>query len=189
MILLFAFSLLIVKRNFESYFFMSQNVKIGDAIDSLNGVIVYYNGKTNHVSSRNISSDGYNLGLEFQCVEFVKRYYYEFFDHKMPNSYGHAKNFFDPNIKDGEINPERGLTQYSNPSNTKPQISDLVIFSGSIFNEYGHVAIISKVTENEIEIIQQNVGTQSRDTFSLKLINRQYKINHSKIIGWLRIPK
>src|SRR5690625_3985796 len=62
-------------------------------IYSLNGVYVYYNGSTNTVVDRNTSLDGYNLGLEYQCVEFVKRYYYERLDHTMPNSYGHAKDF------------------------------------------------------------------------------------------------
>ncbi|MFN6047371.1 MAG: hypothetical protein ACK45C_05080, partial [Bacteroidota bacterium] len=64
---------------------------IGDKLDSFNNVYVYYNGSISHVLERNISKDGYNLGLKFQCVEFVKRYYYQYYKHKMPDSYGHAK--------------------------------------------------------------------------------------------------
>ncbi|OCG61857.1 hypothetical protein [Gilliamella sp. GillExp13] len=63
---------------------------------------VYYNGSINNVRGRNIAKDGYNLGLKYQCVEFIKRYYYQRFNHKMPNSYGHAKEFFDPSIVDGK---------------------------------------------------------------------------------------
>ena len=70
--------------------------EIGQPIDSLNQVIVYYNGGVNHVEERN-TKDGYNLGLKYQCVEFVKRYYYEYLNHKMPDSYGHAYSFFDNN--------------------------------------------------------------------------------------------
>jgi hypothetical protein len=59
------------KRNLETKF------SIGQQIDSLNGVSVFYNGSFGNISGRNITKDGYNLGLKYQCVEFVKRYYYE----------------------------------------------------------------------------------------------------------------
>ena len=58
----------------------------GDKIDSLDGVYVFYNGSVSHTEGRNKSEDGYNLGLKYQCVEFVKRYYYMHFKHKMPDS-------------------------------------------------------------------------------------------------------
>ena len=68
--------------------------RIGDVIDSLNGVKVYYNG-SNFAKSygRNLAPDGYNLGLKYQCVEFVKRYYYQVYKHKMPNTQGNAREF------------------------------------------------------------------------------------------------
>ncbi len=62
--------------------------QIGDQLDALDGVAVYYNGAVNHVKERNVTSDGYNIGLRYQCVEFVKRYYYQHYHHKMPDSYG-----------------------------------------------------------------------------------------------------
>lgn len=68
--------------------------KIGMVVDEFNGVKVYYNGSISNVSGRNVAKDGYSLGLKYQCVEFIKRYYYERFNHKMPDSYGHAKDFF-----------------------------------------------------------------------------------------------
>lgn len=49
--------------------------RCGDVVDSFQGVHIYYNGFVNHVESRNLTPDGYNLGLKYQCVEFVKRYY------------------------------------------------------------------------------------------------------------------
>jgi hypothetical protein len=61
---------------------------------------VYYNGGVANVVGRNVSVDGYNLGLKYQCVEFVKRYYYQHLGHKMPDTYGHAKDFFDRNVAD-----------------------------------------------------------------------------------------
>lgn len=169
-------------------FNLNNNFYIGQPIDSLNGVIVYYNGGVDNVSGRNITTDNYNIGLQYQCVEFVKRYYYEYLNHKMPDSYGHAKDFFDHTVKDGQINSRRNLIQYTNPSATKPQVDDLLIFGAILSNRYGHVAIISNVTDNEIEIIQQNPGAfgKSRVRFDMKINGGQYYIDNKRILGWLR---
>ncbi len=161
---------------------------IGDKVDSLNGVYVYYNGPVNNVVGRNVAADGYNIGQKYQCVEFVKRYYYQFLHHKMPDSYGHAKDFFDTKLKDGQKNNSRGLTQYCNPSRSKPKINDLVVYGGTKYNPYGHVAIISYVSNHEIEIIQQNPGpnASSRVKYPLERANGKWKIHNENILGWLR---
>ncbi len=36
---------------------------VGEQIDELNGVAIYYNGGVNTVQGRNLTQDGYNLGL------------------------------------------------------------------------------------------------------------------------------
>ena len=161
---------------------------IGQKIDSLNGVYVFYNGKTGNVSGRNTTSDGYNLGLKYQCVEFVKRYYYEYLNHKMPDSYGHAKDFFENDLTDGQKSSRRNLNQYTNPSKSKPKVDDLLIFGATDSNEYGHVAIISKVIDRGIEIIQQNPVTtdKSRETISLVHEDGKWKIENQQVLGWLR---
>lgn len=163
--------------------------RVGQVIDSLHHVKVYYNGGVGHVAGRNTAPDGYNLGLKYQCVEFVKRYYYEHYNHKMPDSYGHAKDFFDPALKDGQHNKKRNLIQFSNPSDSLPREGDLVIFSGSLVNPYGHVAIISEVNQTHIEIIQQNPGPRSpsRITFKLERSSAKWEIGNERILGWLRM--
>ena len=162
--------------------------EVGQEIDRFNGVAVFYNGGVSNVEGRNISTDGYNMGLKYQCVEFVKRYYREYLDHRMPNSYGHAKDFFDPRLRDGQINNDRNLTQYSNGSDSKPQVNDLLIFKETLLNPYGHVAIISEVTDEEIEIIQQNPGrcSYSRERFDLGNSSGRWRIKNEQILGWLR---
>lgn len=162
--------------------------KTGQKIDSLHGVYVYYNGGVSHIEGRNITTDGYNLGLKYQCVEFVKRYYYEALHHKMPDSYGNAKDFFNTVLKDGQPNAQRNLIQYTNPSSAKPQIDDLVIYSSTTLNPYGHVAIISAVSEIEIEIIQQNPGpfASSRVSIPLKKKNNKWEVEEYRVLGWLR---
>lgn len=162
---------------------------IGDPLDSLNQVVVYYNGGMGNVSERNTSPDGYNIGLKYQCVEFVKRYYYEYYKHKMPNAYGNAIDFFNKDLKDGALNVDRDLIQYTNPSKSKPQVGDLIIMDATWTNEYGHVVIVSKVTDDEVEIIQQNAGNPDhpRDLFDLEFNDGLWEIDHSRILGWLRM--
>ncbi len=106
----------------------------------------------------------------------------------MPDSYGNAKDFYNSEIKDGNINRQRNLNQFTNPSNSRPKANDLVIYSGSILNRYGHVSIISKVTENEIEIVQQNPGpfADSREKYTLLNDDGKWRINNDRILGWLR---
>lgn len=173
---------------------LSQHVNInpfrtvGEKLDSFNDISVYYNGAVNNVEKRNVTTDGYNLGLQFQCVEFVKRYYYEHLNHKMPDSYGHAKDFFNPTIKDGNRNTQRNLVQYTNGSISKPKTNDIIVFEASWYNSFGHVAIITKVTENTITIIQQNAGPfgNTRVSYDLTQENNNWKVSDTKIVGWLR---
>lgn len=190
-IILNAVILIIVAAAFYTfpYINFNPNKTVGEKVDSLNGVYVYYNGGVANVEERNMTADGYNLGLKYQCVEFVKRYYYERFHHRMPDVYGHAKSFYDKNITDGNINPARDLIQYKNPSKTKPQPDDLLIFGPSITNRFGHVAIISKVSDKEVEIVQQNPGpfSPSRETIELVNIDGRWEIVDERIYGWLRM--
>jgi hypothetical protein len=169
----------------------NQSYEVGQALDSLNGVVVYYNGAVDHTEGRNTSPDNYNIGIRYQCVEFVKRYYYEHLHHKMPDSYGHAKDFFNEEIPDGQLNKQRNLIQYRNGGVTQPFVDDLVVFAPTVFNSYGHVAIVSGVTENEIEIIQQNPGPfgKSREKFALVKTANGWKIANERILGWLRLAE
>lgn len=168
--------------------FNLHDYEIGQEIDSLNHVKVYYNGQVGHVLGRNVSSDGYNLGLKYQCVEFVKRYYYEYYKHKMPDSYGNAKDFFNPSVEDGALNAARNLRQFNNPGKSKPQIGDLLIFDGHFGNPYGHVAIVSDVKEYEIQIIQQNPGpgAHARIWIDLVVEGGRFKVDNGRTLGWLR---
>lgn len=164
------------------------SVEIGDPIDSLNQVIVYYNSGTGNVSGRNTAPDGYNIGLKYQCVEFVKRYYYQYYHHKMPNPSGNAVDFYNKSLSDGNWNADRGLIQYSNPSLSKPEVGDLIVLEATSLNGYGHVAIISEVSNHSIEIIQQNGGrfASSRVNYDLSVEKGLWHIDNSRVLGWLR---
>lgn len=180
-ILVFILILLFVaKKIFDHKYY------IGKKIDSFNNVSVYYNGNPKNVNGRNLTKDGYNLGLNYQCVEFVKRYYYEYLNHKMPNSYGHAKDFYNKQTLDGKLNKSRNLIQYNNPSYSKPKVNDILVLDKNTFNKFGHVSIVSRVNNNSIEVIQQNVFLNSREDYDLKFIDGKWKVDNERILCWLR---
>lgn len=163
--------------------------EVGDAIDSLNGVKVMYNGSVAHTGDRHLATDGYNYGLRWQCVEFVKRYYYDHLKHKMPDTYGNAKDFFEPSLADGAYSTRRDLTQYKNGGKSRPKVNDLLVFSATTWNQYGHVAIVSKADSTEIEMIQQNPGptAPSRVTYKVEHKNGKWTVDRDDLLGWLRV--
>lgn len=159
---------------------------VGTAIDSLHGIPVYSNGPHTHTShGKHFGTDGFYYGHQWQCVEFVKRYYYDHFKHEMPDGWGHARHFYDPEVEHGQTNLRRGLLQFDNGGSAPPQAGDLLVY---VFGQYGHVAIISQVNKDTVEIIQQNVPGQSRDTLSLKHSQGNWTIGNEHIAGWLRLP-
>ncbi|MDQ0073838.1 surface antigen [Variovorax boronicumulans] len=171
-----------------TYTNLNPGQEVGAVVDEFNGVKVYYNGGVNNSEGRTLSRDGYNLGIKYQCVEFVKRYYFERFNHRMPDAFGNAKDFFDANTAQGALNPKRALVQYRNAGSEKPQVDDLIVFPPTLFNPYGHVAIVAAVSEREVEIVQQNPGpfSGSRVRFALEAVDGRWTMAGSAL-GWLRV--
>jgi surface antigen len=160
-------------------------LEVGEEIDSFKGVPVFYNGTDYEQShGQNYSPDGYYYGYRWQCVEYVKRYYYLVKDHRMPDVMGHAKDFFDPHTPQGKLNQRRGLVQYRNGGWVKPQVDDLIVFTDT---KYGHVAIVTEVTPDSVEIIQQNVLNKPRQSLKLQIKAGHYYLGTGKQpAGWLR---
>jgi len=158
---------------------------VGRVLDSYRAVPVYDNGLLFFRSyGKNYSKDGYYFGQKWQCVEFIKRFYYEAKGHKMPDVMGHAKSFFDEDLPDGAFNPRRGLVQYHNGSTNKPCADDLMVFTDT---RYGHVVIVTEVAGNSLEVIQQNILSGTRRRFSLVASNGHYFVTAPRQpAGWLR---
>lgn len=170
-----------------SLFQQNYHHQIGDPVDSLHGVTVYFNGPVSHVYERNVAPDGYDIGLKWQCVEFVKRYYLQRFGHEMPDAFGHACDFYDKSLPDSAWNFRRGLVQFSNAGIYHPRPDDILVFDAHSGNRFGHVAIISEVYDNALEIVQQNPGPgePSRQELSLQRRNGTWYINQKNVLGWL----
>lgn len=161
--------------------------EIGDVLDSHSDVPVHYNGKSYKKShASRYSKDGYYYGKAWQCVEYAKRFYFDAKGHRMPNVWGHARDFFNPAVPHGALNPDRGLVQFDNGGATCPAVDDLVVFRTGSF---GHVAIVSAVGEDYVEMVQQNVGTKARDRWKLKRGKGKFQIVAKyPPAGWLRVP-
>jgi hypothetical protein len=168
---------------------LDRSRSVGAVVDEFHGVAVYYNGGVNQSAGRNLAPDGYNLGIRYQCVEFVKRYYYQRFGHEMPEPRGNARDFFDPRTADGARNTQRGLLQFRNGSPTPPQADDILVLGPGAFNPYGHVAIVAQVERGEVEVVQQNGGpfAGSRRTFRLVREAGGWRIADRRVRGWLRM--
>lgn len=160
--------------------------KVGDVIDNYKGVAVYHNGLNvlkHH--GKHYSKNGYYFGQKWQCVEFVKRFFYQTKSHQFPNGWGHAKDYFNTNLTQGELNQARGMFQFKNGGNQKPKINDLIVFNHS---KHGHVGIISSVTNNSIEIVQQNIFDKPREKYRLEKRGNNYFITSPNApAGWLRL--
>lgn len=165
----------------------NHNPDVGTVIDNYNGVPIYYNGFFTNTNGRNVTADGYNLGLKWQCIEFVKRYYYEIYNHKMPYSFGNAKEFFDESLGDQEYNEARDMLQFRNTRRHKPQVDDLIIYGASDENPFGHMGIISSIDDGKIIMVQQNMGTKTRQELILAEYEGIYTIADFNIKGWLRL--
>lgn len=132
----------------------------------------------------NYSDDGYYYGLKWQCTEYVKRFYYTVYQHKMPDGAGNAKYYFNPMLEQGEYNNQRGLFQYKNGGDVKPREDDLIVFTDG---KYGHVAIISATGEDWIEVVQQN-SEVPRKRYKLVKTDGGYDVDGDrKPAGWLRL--
>ncbi len=160
---------------------------VGKVLDSYRGVPVYSNGLLFFRSyGKNYAPDGYYYGQKWQCVEFIKRFYHDAKQHKMPDVMGHAKSFFDETAPDGRLNARRGLIQYRNGSTERPHPDDLLVFTDT---KYGHVGIVTEAGDSTVEIIQQNILGHTRQKLSLTSSNGHYFITAPRRpAAWLRVP-
>jgi len=123
----------------------------GQPVGSFNGVTAYSNGYTTFDSYTNNST-----GLEYQCCEYVNRYYSSVYQINYLTGAGNAINYF-------SYGSAHGLTAYTNGDTTSaPQVGDILCFGGTGDEANGHVAIVCGGDgSSEVDMIEQN-GTEDR---------------------------
>lgn len=145
-----------------------------------------------------------DFGLQFQCVEYVKRFYYEALGiTRALNWTGNAEDFFFSADKDqvnpfGQVVNNKGLLAFSNGNATPPEPDDMLVFGST--DKLGHIAIITSVTASEVTFVEQNWSITGTSTLPLSVSTTGYKIHdrvstsHSgqthlyTVLGWLRDP-
>lgn len=164
----------------------------GTIIGTFNNVPAYSNC-SNLCTSCNNNCQSYNyidgnyIGIKWQCVEYVRRYYYEVYNMDLAALYrGDANTFYD--------NADNmGLESYANGGATAPSVGDILVSNGG---GDGHVAIIKSVTNSQVCTIQQNFSNDVNDDdrcLTLTETNGNYNVNGFStsypIQGWLRVPQ
>ena len=73
-----------------------------------------------------------------------------------------------------------------NDHKDKPKVEDILVYDAYPGNRFGHVAIVSKVSDDEIELVQQNIGKKTRIKIPLVNFYQYWTVADYNILGWLR---
>lgn len=178
-----------------------QSPPCGAVLDSYKGIETYSNGGEAPDSCNGRGK----YGLEFQCVEFVRRFYAAP-DPQDPSfstaarQWGRmdAKQFF-------AAAPALGLRDFANDGReTEPPTADDILVSPAIpGHDHGHVAIVRQVTPDPaqvvqkhymLEVVEQNFCGSRSLTLTRNLLDNTYTIAKRfscngtvfPVQGWLR---
>ncbi|MFO0645878.1 MAG: CHAP domain-containing protein [Polyangiales bacterium] len=88
-------------------------------------------------------------GYQYQCVEYVIRFYAEALNYPSLRGTGDAIKYWDA----PETAAARGLERYANGGTVAPQPDDMIVFRGGT---HRHIAIVRAVAADSVHIIQQN---------------------------------
>ncbi|MBF0503272.1 MAG: CHAP domain-containing protein [Candidatus Riflebacteria bacterium] len=111
----------------------------------------------------NTEINGVNTGMEWECVEFVNRYYLVKFERDIRGSGGNAESYY-------RIPVDHGLVRFANDGTGKPQIGDILVSTGLTASSPGHVAIVTEVTDAYVRVVHQNYTNTKADADGSKLV-------------------
>lgn len=115
----------------------------GTPLISWNGTTAYSNG-ANTGTGYSCAGTG-DYGLQYQCVELVMRHFKKSWGLRW---YGNAKDLLNNA-------PTSKVDVYENGDAAHPPVpGDMIVFGGG---PYGHVALVTQVTDTSVTIIEQNV--------------------------------
>jgi hypothetical protein len=145
---------IIVSLQFSAYGAIpGKTYEYGEDIDQYRNVWAKSNG--NCVAK--YGTDGCPALPTWQCVEYVKRFYNDAMLLDTSSWSGNGNRYYE-NAVSGALSPY--LTPYANGGSMPPQPDDLLGFSGGT-GGYGHVAIITEVGNDYVNIIEQNWARNS----------------------------
>ena len=140
----------------------------GQEVGSFNGVTAYSNASVYYGSNQFNYLGNKNMGMKWQCVEYVTRYYYKKYGvYLTPTD---AKTYWKKTDK---------LKRAENGSTNKPWVGDIVV---STDGTHGHVAIVREVGDNYIKVIHQNFtnsGNDEKKKISMKVKKSKGKTTYT----------
>lgn len=179
--LFFALLFIMLLTTFVWCYTRYQDDPDGIYLGAVNGVGIF--GDRNAYPNENVSDD-----FDFQCIELVRRYYFQKFGIILPNvSTNHAKDII------YEYPSESRLVQCLNSKTTNiPKVGDILVFDATVNNPHGHVAIVSEVDKasKTIMFAQQNWPTGPFGEISYNLINHKVVMENYggyKVLGFLTL--
>lgn len=163
----------VVNLSSDIVFVRKKNHKFGRILGFYRGVVIrYHRGK----------SQRGKYGLKYQCVEFVNRYYARKLGYRNMTRSGHARSYY-------HRASSKGLIAYPNGSRIKPRVSDIITFHSGKRGDFGHVAIVYKVTSRKVCIVQQN-RLPWRKCLRLRKKRGRWYVNrlsrNRPVLGWSR---
>lgn len=144
------------------------------------GVAAQSNGRDMHTGN-SCDSRG-EFGNRYQCVEYVKRFYAHVFG--VADAADWRGNGGDYYRKAEGF----GLVRFENGGANGPQVDDIMVFAGGA---HGHVAVVTRVTSDHVEIVEQNWSTTGRATLRVVTTGGSVTVSPRggyRISGWLRHP-
>lgn len=127
----------------------------GTYVGTYNGVNAYSNGSTSYVGPYS------TYGYQYQCVEYVNRYFVTAKGKSNMRGTGNANAYCSGRPS--------GITVYSNGGTTSPATGDFIVSRGGT---YGHVAIVRSVSSSSIAVIQQNWSNSTSDNSKTLTLTR-----------------
>lgn len=124
-------------------------------------------------------------GLEYQCVEFVNRFYAEMLDHRNMTRSGDADSYWFGAC-------DKGLVRFENGQSEPPEQHDILVFDLPGSNTPGHIGIVTDVFPDRVCIVQQN-APQWRECFVLEVRGGRWHVTGTfadmKALGWSRLSQ
>jgi len=122
-------------------------------------------------------------GLQYQCVEYIRRFYSEALSDNTTAWRLNAVDFYQKASSLSLLSFENGQTA------TSPTPDDIIVFGATARNPYGHVAVVTQVIGNSVTCIEENWSRTGIAVLALSFQNGNYTIQDRgsyHILGWLR---
>jgi hypothetical protein len=125
-------------------------------------------------------------GDQYQCVEFIKRFYNQGLGIDTSQWSGSALSYFDTAAAKGLVALSNGVTTLA------PEPDDILVFDAFRKDTVGHVAIVTAVTSDRVDLTEQNYSCSG--TLSLSLSQDAQgrwqmgkRPNGQPVKAWLRL--